>query len=250
MQCGAKSNLRALHGDAWRIVEDQHESSTQKLVNTPEEQSLLEEMLDSVKPSLHIQREEFKGLHYLLFSPFRYPPLKYGSRFGTREERSLWYGSESLETAFAEVAYYRFLFAAGPKNPITLPIDLRLMAYDIPYSSKVGVDLTREPFLEFSAVLASKSEYRATQQLGTEMRNEGVEVIRFLSARDPLGGVNVGIYSPRAFGVNQPQSTQTWRASFDTQKIVFTRIHNLQRCYFHFFATDFNVDGVLPRPAT
>jgi len=45
------------------------------------------------------------GLDYLLFPPFRYPPLKWGSRFGTEYQRGLFYGSQLLATALAEVAY-------------------------------------------------------------------------------------------------------------------------------------------------
>src|SRR5256885_1417592 len=41
-------------------------------------------------------------------APFRSPPLRYGSRFGTVSQRSIWYGGEELETALGETAFYRF----------------------------------------------------------------------------------------------------------------------------------------------
>ncbi|MCV6615090.1 MAG: RES family NAD+ phosphorylase [Cellvibrionaceae bacterium] len=37
-------------------------------------------------------------------TPFRYPPLAYGSRFGSTLERGIFYASQELATAFAESA--------------------------------------------------------------------------------------------------------------------------------------------------
>src|SRR3954469_13342301 len=100
-RCAGESELRALTLSPWRVVESQHQVSTRKLVDTAEEQALLEDMIDRVKPP------DLTGgsLHYLLFTPFRYPPLNHGSRFGTRRERGIWYGSSDRRTAFAEVSY-------------------------------------------------------------------------------------------------------------------------------------------------
>jgi hypothetical protein len=77
-QCAGRSEVRPLKLTPWRVVESQHQVSTRKLVDTLEEQALLEELIDSAKP-----RDTTNGrLHYLLSTPFRYPPLPYGSRFG------------------------------------------------------------------------------------------------------------------------------------------------------------------------
>ena len=60
--------------------------------------------------------------HYLLATPFRYPPLPYGSRFGSRFEPSLFYGARSASTALAESAYYRFVFWSGMATPPPAPL--------------------------------------------------------------------------------------------------------------------------------
>ena len=100
-RCAGDSEIRRLQLAAWRVVESQHQVSTRKLVDSNEEQALLEDLIDGVKP-----RDITGGkLHYLLSTPFRYPPLKHGSRFGHRHERGIWYGSTERRTAFAEVAY-------------------------------------------------------------------------------------------------------------------------------------------------
>jgi len=108
-RCAGDSEIRPLHNSPWRVVEAQHQVSTRKLVDSAEEQALLEDLIDRVKPP-----DATGGrLHYLLFTPFRYPPLAHGSRFGGRHERGIWYGSVERRSAFAEVAYYRLLFLEG-----------------------------------------------------------------------------------------------------------------------------------------
>src|SRR5215510_6980065 len=107
--CAGDSELHSLEIVSWRAVEAQHQVSTRKLVDTAAEQELLEELIESAKPP------DVTGgrVHYLLSTPFRYPPLRHGSRFGTRHERGIWYGATSLRTLFAEVAYYRLVFIDG-----------------------------------------------------------------------------------------------------------------------------------------
>ncbi|MBL1294479.1 MAG: RES domain-containing protein, partial [Thiotrichales bacterium] len=56
-------------GDAWRVVEHQYTVSTRKLVDTKDEQSILEDILEASKPPYPKATEK---LHYLLKTPFRY----------------------------------------------------------------------------------------------------------------------------------------------------------------------------------
>ncbi len=109
-RCGDVSSRRLFAARAFRAVEAQHRISTRKLTDSDAEQVLLEELLEDSKPAV---TGELEGLHYLLFTPFRYPPLRHGSRFGVKTERGIWYGSQTLPTCFAEVAYYRLVFLEG-----------------------------------------------------------------------------------------------------------------------------------------
>src|SRR3954463_15070833 len=102
-RCAGDSEIRPLDVSPWRVVEAQHQLSTRKLVDSAEEQMLLEDLIERSKPPATAGTR----LHYLLATPFRYPPLRHGSRFGSRFVRGIWYGSETRRTAFAEVAYYR-----------------------------------------------------------------------------------------------------------------------------------------------
>jgi hypothetical protein len=242
--CAGARRLRPLEGVPWRVVEAQHLVSTRKLVDTLEEQALLEDLLEASKPPVRAAAP----LHVLLTTPFRYPPLKHGSRFGRRHEPSLWYGSESQRTLFAELAYYRLVFQAGTSVELGT---LRTWhtAFSVRYKTQRGIDLGREPFEARRAEIASPSDYGATQALGSEMRKAGVEAFRFPSARDARGGSNVGIFTPAVFGVARPRALETWHCTAERQRVEVVRRDFFDERSFTFLREEFLVGGRLPVPA-
>lgn len=243
-RCAGDSELRLLRLSAWRVVEAQHQVSTRKLVDSTEEQILLEELIDSVKPP-----DITSGrLHYLLFTPFRYPPLPHGSRFGGRHERGIWYGSLELRSAFAEVAYYRLLFIEGTRAPIGT-ITTALTAFTASIRSAKGIDLTAVPFDSFRSKISSPSSYDASQQLGDEMRTAGVEAFRYWSARDSEDGINVGVFSPSVFGRAKPKSFETWYCAASRERVDLAQADYVARSSFTFLREQFLVSGELPSPA-
>lgn len=248
-QCGAVSNLRRLEAKPWRVVEAQHLISTLKLVDSLEEQKLLEELVDRHKPPLP-KIAGLGDLHFLLFTPFRYPPLRHGSRFGTRDEPGIWYGSEELRTVFAEKAYYRFVFVSGSKADL-FPITVEQTAFRAEVHSRKGVDLSRPPFEAHRERISSKTTYASSQALGRAMRGDGVEALRYFSARDGAGGTNIALFSPKAFGRPVPRSPQTWICIAERSRVRFTQKHPLQapNASFAFERLQFEVGGELPAPA-
>ena len=64
-----RSEQRAVDKTFWRCVEAQHVVSTLQLVDTLDEQRLLEDILEETKPPVP---PECEGLHYLYMTPFRY----------------------------------------------------------------------------------------------------------------------------------------------------------------------------------
>ncbi|HEX6558520.1 MAG TPA: RES family NAD+ phosphorylase [Longimicrobiales bacterium] len=230
--------------DAWRVVESQHQISTRKLVDSDAEQLLLEQLIERVKPP-----ERTHGrLHYLLFTPFRYPPLRHGSRFGTRMEPAIWYGSEALRTAFAEVAYYRLLFLEGTSADLGV-LQAELTTFRILVRTERGVDLTAAPFGAHRAVLASPIDYAETQALGRAMRAAGVQVFRYPSARAQAGGVNVGVFAPEAFGRRAPRALETWHSVATRERVEMVRRDYFKRGSYFFLRAEFLVNGTLPAPA-
>ena len=244
-QCAGDSELRALRLSPWRVVEAQHQVSTRKLVDSVDEQILLEELIDSVKPADHTHG---RG-HYLLTTPFRYPPLAHGSRFGGRHEHGIWYGSESRRTAFAEVAYYRFVFLAGTRADLGV-VTTQLTAFTVRVRSTHGIDLVSAPFGEHRKTISSPSRYEASQALGAAMRAAGVELFRYASARDIVGdGVNVGAFAPSVFGNAKPRGFETWHCTATRETVELTKRDYFGRSAFTFPRGDFLVAGALPAPA-
>lgn len=243
-RCAGDSEIRPLRLVPWRIVEAQHQLSTRKLVDSAEEQMLLEDLIEQSKPPAVAPRR----MHYLLATPFRYPPLRYGSRFGSRFERGIWYGSETLRTAFAEVAYYRLLFLAGTGADLET-ITTQHTAFSVRARTTRGIDLTRAPFIDYKRAIASKTEYRATQALGTAMRAAGVEMARYPSARDVEGGFNVAVFSPDAFGAAKPRDLQTWHCIAHAGRVEVTKRDYFGSERMAFERAQFLVNGTLPLPA-
>lgn len=248
-QCAEKFSFRPLSFDAWRVVESQHITSTRKLVDSDAEQALLEDLVDQVKPPAPAGKK-FAELHYLLFTPFRHPPLRHGSRFGTVAEAGIWYGSKEESTAFAEVAYYRLLFLEGTKADIE-PVTVELTAFTAAVSTKKGADLTKPPFASFERALASKSSYEATHAVGHDMREAGVEVFLFTSARATDHGTNVGLFVP-AFSKKEPKKVETWICTADRQKVELVEkvFKGSPPRRFAFSRKSFEVKGGLPAPGT
>lgn len=246
-RCAGASNLRPLSGRPWRVVEAQHVVSTRRLVDSREEQILLEEWIDRAKPKAP-SGGRFRGLHYLLATPFRYPPLRHGSRFASRFERGLWYGSDTLATAFAETAYYRLLFLEGTTADLGA-VSLELNAFRVQVATAAGIDLTGAPFARFNKALASPSSYRATQALGTAMRAAGVDAFRCPSARDPEQGGNWGLFTPQAFRSRRPTQLTTWHSVAERSGVEFTRKDYFKDQLYRFPRGAFLVRGRLPAPA-
>ena len=243
-RCAGASELRPLRGSPWRVVEAQHQVSTRKLVDTVDEQVLLEELIDRAKPP-----DLTRGrMHYLLATPFRYPPLRHGSRFGGRHERGIWYGSEQRRTAFAEVAYYRLLFLEGTRANLE-PVTTQLTAFTVRAHTKRGVDLVAPPFDAHRRTIASPTRYDATQVLGRDMREAGVELFRYPSARDVEGGVNVAAFTPSVFGAARPRGLETWHCTATRERVELAKRDYFARDYFAFGRDAFLVGSVLPAPA-
>ena len=243
-RCAGDSEIRPLHRSPWRVVEAQHQVSTRKLVDSNEEQALLEDLIERVKPL----DATLGKLHYLLSTPFRYPPLAHGSRFGTRKERGIWYGSEDRRTAFAEVAYYRLLFLEGSEatlGTVTTP----LTAFTARIRTARGIDLVSAPFDAHRRAIASPTSYSSSQALGAAMRGAGVEAFRYPSARDIDGGVNVAAFAPAVFGIAKPKTFETWHCNASRDRVEVAQGDYFKRDTYAFPRSQFLVQGALPAPA-
>jgi hypothetical protein len=208
------SEARPLSGGCWRVVEAQHVVSTLKLVDTLAEQELLERLLEEQKPPVP---PECRDLHYLLSTPFRYgAPYPHGSRFRRAGlTPGVFYGSQAVATAVAEMAFWRLLFfAESPGTP--WPVNAsEHTAFSVRFRTSHGLDLTATPFDRESEVWSHPTDYAACQALADGARAVGVQALRYVSARDPRGGRNLALLTCRAFTSRKPDDRQTWRLQLD-----------------------------------
>lgn len=244
-QLQGASHIKPIQGTLFRLVESQAKVATLDYVDTLEEQALLEELLETAKPAY---RDELHQLHYLLRSPFRYPPLPWGSRFGRTHEPSLFYGGGSIHTTLAESAYYRFLFWHSMESPpVRDRIHTEHTLFSARYRTSQGVQLHKAPFSANRHALTHPSDYSVCQQLGTAMREAGVEAFQYQSARDGKGGFCVALFSPTCFQRRQPGDISLWQCELDATSATFrqTASNTLTR----FDLADFLHGGQLPLPA-
>lgn len=213
------SECRAAEIPAWRAVEAQHVAATRALVDTREEQELLEHLLEASKPTIPT---ECLALDYLLFTPFRYPPARYGSRFRDRADPGVWYGAEESRTACAELGYWRCRFVADSAG---------LDALDaVPHTlfrataSGESIDLREPPFQRSRARWMHGDDYQPCQTLARGAREAGVRLIRYASVRDPEHAGCVAVLDCRAFaGGRGITGRQTWFLSATGARATWLR---------------------------
>jgi hypothetical protein len=237
---------RTMAFDAWRVVESQYITSTRKLVDSDEEQELLERMLERVKPPVPPD-PRLSRLHFLLYTSFRHAPLPHGSRFGARSEGGIWYGSLELPTAFAEVAYYRLLFLDATAADLGT-VTVELSAFQAAIRTRKGADLTRAPFAAHAARISSKTSYSASQLLGRELRRRGIETAIYHSARDQQRGKNVALFAP-VFARRTPSALRTWVCTATRDRVEISKKDVLRKQRYAFERQQFEVAGRLPAPA-
>lgn len=243
--CDGASHITAITDDFVRIVESQQQIATTQIVDNLEEQSILESLLEDTKPRLPSGTDH---LHYLLSTPFRYPPLLHGSRFGQRHERSLFYASKSLATLLAEASYYRFVFWSGMSEaPPSEQFITEHTVFGGRYYTDQGLQLQHKPFVQYKDELANPAQYHVTQQLGTTIREQGVEAVEYISARDSEQGINVALYTPNALIVNEPLFAELWICSTSENVVRFSN-RGINKV-FNFSIELFQINGVLPSPA-
>lgn len=244
--CDGATQIRPVAGTLYRLVESQEQVATLGYVDTLEEQALLEAMLEDGKPPCP---DDASQLHYLLKTPFRYPPLKWGSRFGRRHEPSLFYAGLAIEPTLAEAAYYRFVFwYSMDGEPVSDRIRTEHTLFSARYRTERGIRLHAPPFDRFEASLRHPADYTESQASGTAMRDAGVEAFEYRSARDADAGLCVALFTAKAFASKRPLRANQWLCELGADEVSFKKVgtHSVTT---HALAT-FLHNGELPMPAS
>lgn len=203
------SETRGWRGTGWRLVEAQHHVSTLRLVDGIEEQAVLERLIEETKPPLP---EECAGLDYLLSTPFRYgASYPVGSRFRRPgQSPGVFYCSEEIETAVAEMAFCRLLFFAESTDLPWPESPAEYTAFRVPAETPIAIDLTEEPLCRDEALWTDPADFGACQQLCDNARQCGIEIIRYRSVRNCAGRANLALLTCAAFAETEPTDRQTW----------------------------------------
>lgn len=234
--------VQTLQGRFWRVVESQEQVATVEITDNLAEQAALEALLEAeVKPKYP---QNVHGLHYLFSTPFRYPPLRDGSRFGTRIENSLYYGAKDLPVALAETAYYRFVFRRSIAAPApTEVLQSRHTSFSGKYRTELGLAL--QNFGTLTQQLAHPSDYELAQSLGKAARKAGVEALEYRSAR--AQGINVAFYYPHVIHSAKPCEMGEWICHCDDASVALKSLSSSE--LYEFPLSQFIVAGKFPLPA-
>lgn len=202
--------------DLWRAVEAQHRVSTMVLVDTLDEQALLERLLEESKPALPEGRDV---LHWLLFTPFRYPPLPSGSRFRGPGDPGVFYGADLQRTACAELGYWRWrLLTDSPALDSIGPMQQTLFKTPV---RALSIDLQRPPLSTQRKLWTDRSDYSHCQDLARKVRGAGIQMIRYESVRDVQPASCSAVLSHTAFAANSPTDNQTWTLAVFRHRVIW-----------------------------
>lgn len=201
------------------MVESQHIAATMKLVDTRDEQDLLESLLESSKPA---PPESTANLDYLLATPFRYSPKRGGSRFRANTDPGVFYGAESVRTAGAELGYWRWKFLKDAVDLERLE-PVAHTAFGVAVDTSV-VDLQRPPFNAQAAIWQHPSDYAATQSFARIAREAGIGAIVYRSVRDPQPSWCLALLTPAGFATSKPHADrQTWYLAVLPNEVTLRR---------------------------
>ena len=203
------------------------------LVDSVAEQTVLERLVESSKPP--VPREVARlNLHWLLFTPFRYPPPPGGSRFRGPNDPGVFYGAEHARTACAEVGYWRWRhlrdtpgIAAMPPRPQTV--------FKVPVSG-TAIDLRESPFDRDRDSWAHRSDYGPCQAMGRVAREAGLQWLSYESVRDSRRGGCGVVFDATAFAVRKPTEQQGWILTVTQTRVVWQRSDPLDPGVFEFSA--------------
>jgi len=235
-----------LDGTVLRLVQQQGIDSLGPLVDDLDQLARLETLVEGSKPPAAEEQRPDTPRHPLLITPFRYPPLRHGSRFGSRQERGLFYGSRCRQGALVEGAYYGLLFWEGMAERPPEPIRRRQTLFSVLIGSERGRRLQELNDPAVQAALRHPSHYGPTQRLGGWMREGGVEAFEYLSARSRQPLVQVGLFSPSALRCT-PFDQVDFTAEIRSDQVCF--LSHDDGLVQTFPGQDFLVDGVLPQAA-
>ena len=212
------STAQQRSGIFWRGVEAQHIVATMRLVDSLEEQAVLENLLESSKPPLPVpeqpvpqqpahQHPEQPERHHLLTTPIRYRS-PFASRFRRAHRVGVWCGAQTLKPAAAEVACWRWRFLVASSGLENSELHTQHTFFQAQVAGQV-IDLGLPPWSTLEAMWTQDRDYSATHDLAAAARAAGVQWLRYPSALE-VGGHCAAVFNAHPLNLQQPHAPQTW----------------------------------------
>lgn len=204
--------------DLWRGVEAQHRVATMRLVDTLQDQELLEQLLEGSKPPLPPQAQ---GCHYLLSTPFRYLS-EWPSRFRRPNEPGAWYGADEPATVAAELAHWRWKFFMDSDGLRDGSLVTELTFFQAHFAGS-ELDITRMPWAEHRPAWRHSQDYSPCHQLAATVRavEPPIQAIRYESARREGSCCQV-IFDVRALSLAKLHLQQTWTCKTTKELVLLS----------------------------
>lgn len=199
----------------WRAVEAQHLAATMSLVDSLDEQHVLEHILETSKPPIP---PDYKRLDFLIFTPFRYTSA-YPSRFRRSNAPGIWYGAMDRQTACAEVGYWRwrFLMDSDGLKGGELRFESTLFQAQV---EGARIDLTSAPWSAMGEVWKNPTDYAMCQQLAEAARSDAVQWIQYGSARHPEG-LCAAVLDAKCLSLYERNHQETWVCKITATNVIF-----------------------------
>jgi len=201
------------------MVETQYVAATMRLVDSADEQLLLEDMLETSKPPLPPQAI---GSHYLLAAPFRYVPQT-GSRFRAVNSPGIWYGADDAYCACAEVAYWRQRFLLDSAGLMKQTLSTEHSMYEASVQGR-ALDLLSHPWVLAQEQWMHPSGYTESQKLASVVRDSQTEVhwIRYASLR-ASDHVCAAVFDPRSLTMVTPEGQyEQWHCHTTADRVTLS----------------------------
>jgi hypothetical protein len=225
-------------GEVWRLVESQSGASTMRITDSLDEQRLLEDLIEEVKPPCPPDCDD---LHFLLKTPFRYAPYPHGSRFRRAAQREgAFYAAEQVETAAAELAFHRLLFFIESPGTILPGRPVEHTAFSTLVVTPRSLDLTVPPLDQDRALWEHPTDYGPCQSLADTARQAGIGALRYRSVRDQRHRSNIALLTVKAFASSTPRRQQTWHIFLRPNTVQVWR--EFPDAAFEFALGDFALD--------
>lgn len=201
------------------MVEARHVAATMKLVDSAAEQDMLESLLEDNKPPIPATAS---NLDYLLAAPFRYAPNVFASRFRAETDPGVFYGAENVETACAELGYWRWKFLQD-----SVDLDSLQPVAHTAFKTKIAtdvVDLRVPPYSKDKRIWMHPTDYTATRAFAKTARAQALGGIVYQSVRNPEPSWCIAVLTPAAFASRKPDKhRQTWWLSVQQESVVWRR---------------------------